>query len=337
MPEGDSVYRVCADLHTALAGRALTRADLRVPRFATAGRTLVGRVVDGVEPRGKHLLIRIGDQTLHSHLGMDGNWRIRAHGERWPAPAHQVRAVLETSDAVAIGTLLPVLELLPREREADAVGHLGPDLLDRAWSPELAATAVANLRRRPGRELAAALLDQRNLAGIGNEYVTELCFLRGVRPTATVAREPDAPGGSGLHGVRRRVGCAHDRRSRWARRNSGRDAGAGVDAVGACAGRALPIGVATGVALGDRALTDRPAASAFVGLSARGAAVPSLRRDHRRRQTRRRCGRRRRRPRTRHDSRRPIAAERVVPALSAAVRVTMRTSGAWHRRPTHPN
>lgn len=191
MPEGDSVFHATGELHAALAGRTLTRVDLRVPRFATAGAMLEGRVVDEIVPRGKHLLMRIGEHTLHSHLGMDGAWRVREPAARWPAPAHQVRAVLEQRDATAIGILLPVLELIPRDREHEAVGHLGPDLLDVSWGGALHEQAVANLLARPDRELAEALLDQRNLAGIGNVYVTELCFLRGVRPTATVAEAGD--------------------------------------------------------------------------------------------------------------------------------------------------
>lgn len=202
------MFSAAAALHASLAGRALTRVDLRVPTLATAGARLEGLVVDEVVPRGKHLLMRIGDHTLHSHLGMDGAWRIRTLGDRWPAPAHQVRAVLENTDAAAIGVLLPVLELLPREREADAVGHLGPDLLDPGWNAALETIAVANLRRGVGRELADALLDQRNLAGLGNVYVTELCFLRGVRPTATVGEAGD------LHAL-----VALARRLLWANRD----------------------------------------------------------------------------------------------------------------------
>lgn len=202
MPEGDSVFRATAHLHEALAGRALTRVDLRVPKLANAGASLEGLVVDEVVPRGKHLLMRIGDHTLHSHLGMDGSWRLRAPGERWPAPAHTVRAVLETADTAAIGIELPVLELIPRERESDAVGHLGPDLLDPGWNDDTAARVVANLARDPARELAAALLDQRVVAGLGNVYVTELCFLRGVRPTASVAEAGDL---TALVGLARRL------------------------------------------------------------------------------------------------------------------------------------
>lgn len=75
MPEGDSVRRAATRLHTALAGKPLTRSDLRVPRFATAD--LTGRTTLDVTPRGKHLLARFeGGLTLHSHLRMDGAWHV---------------------------------------------------------------------------------------------------------------------------------------------------------------------------------------------------------------------------------------------------------------------
>ncbi|CAM5727623.1 Endonuclease 8 [Streptomyces griseoloalbus] len=86
MPEGDTVWQAASRLHAALAGKVLTRSDLRVPRFATAD--LTGRTVLDVTPRGKHILARVeGGLTLHSHLRMDGSWRIyapRAALERRP-------------------------------------------------------------------------------------------------------------------------------------------------------------------------------------------------------------------------------------------------------------
>lgn len=155
------------------------RADLRVPKLATVD--LVGRQLLEVVPRGKHLMARLeGDVTLHSHLRMDGSWHLYGTGERWRGgPSHQVRAVLGTDGRVAVGYRLPVLELLPTEEEGEVVGHLGPDLLGPDWD---AAEALARLAARPDRPVGEALLDQRNLAGIGNVYVAELCFLRGVTP-----------------------------------------------------------------------------------------------------------------------------------------------------------
>ncbi|MFE9833532.1 Fpg/Nei family DNA glycosylase [Streptomyces sp. NPDC005551] len=187
MPEGDTVWQAAKRLHIALAGKVLTHADLRVPKFATAD--LTGRAVLDVTPRGKHLLTRIeGGLTLHSHLRMDGSWKVFENGRRWSGgPAHQIRAVLGNADRTAVGYRLPVLELLRTADEDRAVGHLGPDLLGPDWDPD---TALANLLREPGRALGEALLDQRNLAGIGNVFKSELCFLLGVTPWLPVGELP---------------------------------------------------------------------------------------------------------------------------------------------------
>lgn len=191
MPEGDTVWLAGRRLHRALAGRQLTRSDFRVPQLAAAD--LRGRTVTEVVSRGKHLLARIDtDLTLHTHLRMDGSWHLYGPGGaggRWRGgPAWQVRAVLENAEWQAVGLRLPVLELLARADEARAVGHLGPDLLGPDWDHE---EAVRRLAARPERELGPALLDQRNLAGIGNLYRAETCFLARCSPWATVGDVPD--------------------------------------------------------------------------------------------------------------------------------------------------
>ncbi|MGW0424327.1 Fpg/Nei family DNA glycosylase [Streptomyces sp. NPDC003015] len=187
MPEGDTVWQAAKRLHTALADKVLTRSDLRVPKYATAD--LTGRRVLDVTPRGKHLLTRIeGGLTLHSHLRMDGSWKVYAENQRWTGgPTHQIRAILANTDRTAVGYRLPVLELIRTADEHKAVGHLGPDLLGPDWDPE---RALANLLRDPARPLGEALLDQRNLAGIGNVYKSELCFLLGVTPWLPVGALP---------------------------------------------------------------------------------------------------------------------------------------------------
>ncbi|MGW7109263.1 Fpg/Nei family DNA glycosylase [Streptomyces xanthophaeus] len=188
MPEGDSVHRAASRLHAALAGEPLILSDLRVPRFATAD--LTGRTTLEVVPRGKHLLARFeGGLTLHSHLRMDGAWHVFPAGAPWRGgPAYEIRALLGTAAHTAVGYRLPVLELLRTADEERAVGHLGPDLLGPDWDP---ARAAANLLAVPGRPLGEALLDQRNLAGIGNIYKSELCFLAQVTPWTPVGALPD--------------------------------------------------------------------------------------------------------------------------------------------------
>ncbi|MCZ7416163.1 MULTISPECIES: Fpg/Nei family DNA glycosylase [unclassified Streptomyces] len=187
MPEGDTVWRTARRLHEALSGSRLSRGELRVPAFATAD--LAGREVLETVACGKHLLTRFGGGlTLHSHMRMDGSWRVFGAGERWSGgPGHQIRAVLGVPEAVAVGYRLPVLALLPTRAEGEVVGHLGPDLLGPGWD---GAEALRRLRAEPGREIGEALLDQRNLAGIGNVYRSELCFLARVPPWAPVGEVP---------------------------------------------------------------------------------------------------------------------------------------------------
>ena len=187
MPEGDTVYRAAVHLNQALQGATLTGWDLRVPAFATSD--LTGERIDNVVSRGKHLLHRVGDFTLHSHLKMEGSWHLYRHGSAWKRPAFQARAVLTTADWVSVGFELGVLELIPRSDEHTVVGHLGPDLLAPDWN---ATEAVARLSAAPEVPAAVALLDQRNLAGLGNVYANELCFLRGVLPTRAIG-ETDIP------------------------------------------------------------------------------------------------------------------------------------------------
>ncbi|WP_399889921.1 Fpg/Nei family DNA glycosylase [Streptomyces sp. BBFR51] len=187
MPEGDTVWQAARRLHDALAGKVLTRSDFRVPRYATVD--LAGRTVLDVTPRGKHLLTHVeGGLTLHTHLRMDGSWKVFAAGQRWSGgPAHQIRVILAAADRTAVGYRLPVVELLRTADDERAVGHLGPDLLGPDWDP---GQALANLRADPARPLGEALLDQRNLAGIGNVYKSELCFLLGVTPWLPVGDLP---------------------------------------------------------------------------------------------------------------------------------------------------
>ena len=179
MPEGDTVYRAANNLRNALEGKTLTGCDIRVPRYATVDFT--GRKVDAVLSRGKHLLIRVGEYSIHSHLKMEGTWQVYAPGAKWRRPAVQARVILTTETSTAVGFELGVLDIV--EDEDDAVGYLGPDLLGPDWD---ARAAVANIESDPERAIGLALLDQRNLAGLGNVYRNEICFLRGIDPRTAV-------------------------------------------------------------------------------------------------------------------------------------------------------
>jgi endonuclease VIII len=183
MPEGDTVWRACRRLHEALAARVLTRAELRVPGLATTD--LTGTTVLEVVSRGKHQLFRLSNATtLHTHFRMDGTWRIYPRGRPWSGgPDWQIRAVLATDECAAVGYRLPVVELVPTAEEDQVVGHLGPDLLGPDWDLD---EACRRLLLDRGRSIGEALLDQRNLAGIGTFYRAEVLFLQGVHPRTPV-------------------------------------------------------------------------------------------------------------------------------------------------------
>jgi endonuclease VIII len=216
MPEGDTVWNTARVLERALVGDVLTASGFRVPQLATTD--LSGWTVAGSGSRGKHLLLRLthaGDQmTLHSHLRMDGAWRAYAPGERWAGrPAHLIRVVLHTARSVAVGYHLHELALIPTAEEAGLLDYLGPDLLGDDWD---AAEAVRRIAREPDRTIAEALLDQRNLAGVGNLYQTETLFLRGLWPWTPVAQVPDL---AGTVALAQRLVAAN--RGRWTQTTTG--------------------------------------------------------------------------------------------------------------------
>lgn len=184
------MYLTGRRLHAALAGHALVRGELRHPRLVE--HDLAGRTVTEVRSVGKHLFTRLDDgRSLHSHLRMDGAWHLYRPGVRWQRPAHAARAVLATAERTAVGFALHDLELLPTAQEDRLVGHLGPDLLDPRWGDTHAAEALRRLTARGDHEIGQVLLEQRVMAGVGNLYRCEVCFLLGVSPWRRVRDLPD--------------------------------------------------------------------------------------------------------------------------------------------------
>ncbi|MGN6754651.1 MAG: DNA-formamidopyrimidine glycosylase family protein [Intrasporangium sp.] len=187
MPEGDTVWRTAQRLDAALGGKPIVVADLRWPDLSTAD--LRGRDTIEVVSRGKHLLHRIdGGLTLHSHLRMEGQWRIEATATLKPGWQRlpDLRALVAAADWTALGLRLGELDLVPTMRESDLVGHLGPDLLGLGWDAASAGRSVANLRVC-AVPIAEALLDQRNLAGLGTIWMAETLFAERVGPWVVAA------------------------------------------------------------------------------------------------------------------------------------------------------
>jgi len=192
-------------MHRALAGKVLTKTDFRTPRLA--GADLAGQTVREVIPRGKHILARTDrGMTLRSHLKMEGDWALYRPQDRWRGPDFEIRVVLETQDWAAVGYRLAMVEIMPSAEEERAVGHLGPDILGPDWDMQ---EASARLLSKPDLSIAEALLDQRNLAGIGNLYKNETLFLKGLDPWTPVSEVADLEGVVGLAQKLMRLNIEH--------------------------------------------------------------------------------------------------------------------------------
>lgn len=202
MPEGDSVHQLSRRLQP-LTGRRITAWDARVPGLATTDAT--GSVIERVWPWGKNLFWAItsaaGTDVLHTHLKMDGTWRIHPAGQRWSAPAHTARIVVRVEgspkpadEIELVGHDLGLVEMWPLDRYAVKTAHLGPDPLGPDWDEpgrweQMGRDeAIQRLTGCRGLSLGTAVVDQRVLAGVGNIYRNELCFLLGAHPATDVAQ-----------------------------------------------------------------------------------------------------------------------------------------------------
>ena len=194
MPEGDTIFRSARTLHRALAGRTVTRFRTVLAHLARVDddTPLAGRTIESVTSIGKHILITFsGDLILRTHMRMNGTWHLYRPGERWKLPARDMRLVIETEAFEAVGFRVPVAEFrtaaaLARDEE---IQGLGPDLLDP--SADLA-EAARRLRALGGLPLGDALLQQRAVAGIGNVFKSEICFVARLSPHLPVGSLDDA-------------------------------------------------------------------------------------------------------------------------------------------------
>lgn len=190
MPEGDTILRAARILHRALAGSIVTKFE---PRTAPAMRAFKtgSTSITRVDAAGKNLLMFFSDGfVLRTHMRMSGAWHLYRHGEKWRAPSHLVRAVIETEDWVAIAVSVPVVEWV-KERDLAhhaPVANLGPDLLRDPFDDE---EVIRRARLFPDIGIAEVLLDQTVVAGIGNVFKSETLFAANVSPFAAVSTLTD--------------------------------------------------------------------------------------------------------------------------------------------------
>jgi endonuclease VIII len=189
LPEGDTIFRAARALDKALAGATVTGFETGVARLASANddAPLMGRVIEKVEARGKWLLMYFsGDLILVTHMLMSGSWHVYRVGERWKRPRGHMRVVIRTAQYEAVAFAVPVAEFHTARtlERRTAIAKLGPDLLKSAFNED---EAKARIRARGDEEIGNVLLDQKVMAGIGNVFKSEICFVCGVHPFRLVS------------------------------------------------------------------------------------------------------------------------------------------------------
>jgi endonuclease-8 len=184
VPEGDTLWRTARTLTRAIGGREVLRFESPLVKLARVDEDtpLAGRIVETIESEGKWLVMRFsGDLILLTHMLMSGSWHIYHPGERWKRPRFDMRIIIETAEWHAIAFRVPVAEFHTTHSLERRPGFrtLGPRALEDEFDPE---NAIANLRSVPDAEIGVALMTQRLLAGIGNVFKSETCFVAGVNP-----------------------------------------------------------------------------------------------------------------------------------------------------------
>ena len=224
MPEGDTIFRAAATLHRALAGHVVTRFESVYPALTRIARDrpIVGRTVESVFARGKHLLITFsGDLVLRTHMRMSGSWHLYRAGDRWRRPGRDMRVLVATAAVEAVGFNVPVAELLTarelaRHKELQA---LGPDLLAPSFDPD---EAIRRMRARLDDAVGDVLLNQRVMAGIGNVFKSEILFLAAIDPFTAVSALSDAELARLVDISRRQLGANVMTRDQTLSRSTGR-------------------------------------------------------------------------------------------------------------------
>jgi len=188
MPEGDTIFRTARAMGRALEGKPVTDFRSTYPLLTRFNddTPLAGQTVERVESRGKWLLIRFsGGSTLATHMLMSGSWHIYRPGDRWQKPASQMRIVLENREYQTVGFHVPIAKMYSAQALARDRKIPSPlaDVLNKDFDPFV---AVMRIRRCDGEEVGDVLLHQEVLAGVGNVFKSEVCFVERVNPFCRV-------------------------------------------------------------------------------------------------------------------------------------------------------
>ena len=221
MPEGDTIFRAARTLHRALAGKPVVRFETVLAQLARVDddAPIAGRTVERVRSVGKHLLVEFsGDLVLRTHMRMTGAGTSIAPASGGSDRAAAMRVVVETADFQAVAFDVPVAEFRTGARAGAGIRRSHGSVRTCSTRGSTRMRRVRRLRARGTLGIGDALLDQRALAGIGNVFKSEVCFVERVHPfTPVSALEDEVAARAGPDGA----ALPRDERARVERRRNG--------------------------------------------------------------------------------------------------------------------
>ncbi|MFI6334539.1 Fpg/Nei family DNA glycosylase [Streptomyces sp. NPDC050535] len=179
MPEGHTIHRLAQDCTARFAG-GITRVTSPQGKFADAAALLDGTEFADADAHGKHLFLHFGaEDWIHIHLGLFG--KVTLGGAPAPPPTDTVRLRLANPTAY-VDLRGPTTCALITDDEKRAIHErLGPDPLRPDADPSTAYERITRSRTT----IAALLMDQKIIAGVGNVYRAEVLFRHGIDPYRT--------------------------------------------------------------------------------------------------------------------------------------------------------
>ncbi|WP_206831156.1 bifunctional DNA-formamidopyrimidine glycosylase/DNA-(apurinic or apyrimidinic site) lyase [Alicyclobacillus fructus] len=186
MPELPEVETVRRHLAERVEGDVIREVEVRLPRIVRHPAPVLfadrlrGQRIQRVDRRGKYLLFRLDTVLLVSHLRMEGRYEVAHPSEPELPHTHVVFQLasgrqLRYADVRQFGTMDAVVEGEPLP---NGLAELGPEPFD----PALDGAALHERLRHRRAPIKSLLLDQRQMAGLGNIYVDEALFAAGIHP-----------------------------------------------------------------------------------------------------------------------------------------------------------
>lgn len=188
LPELPEVETVRRGLTRLVGGATITSVDIFYEKMVSPApdafkQQLAGKTIEKIERRGKYLLFRFNDQlTMVSHLRMEGKYDVQPAGSPLTKHTHVVFHLTDGRDLRYTDTRkFGRMTLMPTGQETKLVSGLtkmGPEPTETTLTVDY----MHSIFKKSKKAIKPLLLDQNQIAGLGNIYVDETLWLSRIHP-----------------------------------------------------------------------------------------------------------------------------------------------------------